>query len=149
MNDFPPECPFTSLYLSSEDMSRKGEEELVQAELLEEEGRKQGVGHIPATADEVLQSDGDERWKWMKAGIVKPSLVTSRPPAQRGLVSRQDCYAQQVSAEAELSTRFEAQHKRQIHPLDRSAVSTLRKHVNCTQTCSAQSPKLQSRRLQT
>ena len=54
MDDFPPDCPFTFLYLSSEDMNRKGEEELMQDELLEEEGRK--------------QSDGDERWKWMKAG---------------------------------------------------------------------------------
>ena len=40
----------------------------MQDELFEEEGRKQGVGHIPVTTDEVLQSDGDERWKWMKAG---------------------------------------------------------------------------------
>ena len=68
MDDFPPDCPFTFLYLSSEDKNGKGEEELMQDELLEEEGRKQGVGHVPVTADEVLQSDGDERWKWMKAG---------------------------------------------------------------------------------
>ena len=49
-------------------MNRKDEEELRQDELLEGEGRKQGVGNVPVTADEVLQSDGDERWKWMKAG---------------------------------------------------------------------------------
>ena len=68
MDDFAADCPFTFLYLSSEDVNRKDEEELKQDELLEEEGRKQGVGNVPVTADEVLQSDGDERWKWMKAG---------------------------------------------------------------------------------
>ena len=63
MDDFSPDCQITFLYLSSEDMNGKGEEELMQDELLEEEGRKQGVGHIPVTADEVLQSGGDERWE--------------------------------------------------------------------------------------
>ena len=68
MDDFPADCPFTFLYLLSEDMNRKDEEELKQDELLEGEGIKQGVGNVPVTADEVLQSNGDERWTWMKAG---------------------------------------------------------------------------------
>ena len=63
MDDLPADCPLTFLYLSSEDMSRKDEEELKQDELLEKEGRRQGVGNMPVTADEVLASDGNERWK--------------------------------------------------------------------------------------
>ena len=30
--------------------------------------QRQGVAHIPVTAEQVLQNDGGERWKWMQAG---------------------------------------------------------------------------------
>ena len=60
MDHFPADCPFTFLYLSSEDTNKKDEDELKQDERLEEEGGRQGVGNV-FSADEVLHSDGDER----------------------------------------------------------------------------------------
>ena len=33
--------------------------------------KKQGVAHIPVSAEQVLRSDGDERWKWMQAGATE------------------------------------------------------------------------------
>ena len=42
--------------------------DLTSSDPLPEELRKQGVTHIPVIADEVLRSDGEERFKWMAAG---------------------------------------------------------------------------------
>ena len=39
--------------------------------------RKQGTTHIPVTAEQVLQSDGEERFKWMCAGRKELDNLTS------------------------------------------------------------------------
>ena len=66
----PDKCPFSFLYLSSEDASQPPTElaELSSSNSLPNDFRKQGVSNIPVTADQVLNSDGDERFKWMAAG---------------------------------------------------------------------------------
>ena len=63
----PTDCPFTFLYLSSEDSSRPMEElEGCNGKdpppIGEEELRKQAVTHINVSPEEVLRSTGDE-WK--------------------------------------------------------------------------------------
>ena len=54
----------------------KDEVELKQDELLDKKAGDSlhGVTHVPVTADEVLASDGDEEWKWMKVGRTELSL---------------------------------------------------------------------------
>ena len=66
----PHDCPFTFLSLPSEDKLEDASDlhDLTSSDPLPEELRKQGVTHIPVTADEVLRSDGEERFKWMAAG---------------------------------------------------------------------------------
>ena len=65
----PEESPFTFLYLSSEDSLRDDAlEDLTSSDPSLDDLKKQGVTHIPVTAEQVLQSDGEERWKWMQAG---------------------------------------------------------------------------------
>ena len=66
----PDECPFSFLYLSSEDASRPPTEldDLNSSNSLPDDLRKQGVSNIPVTADQVLNSSGDERIEWMAAG---------------------------------------------------------------------------------
>ena len=65
----PEESPFTFLYLSSQDSLQDDSlEELASTDPSLEDLKKQGVTHIPVTAEQVLQSDGEERWKWMQAG---------------------------------------------------------------------------------
>ena len=64
-----PDCPFTFLYLSSQDSIKDDNlEDLEQLNSLPDGSRKQGTTHIPVTAEQVLQSDGEERFKWMCAG---------------------------------------------------------------------------------
>ena len=43
-------------------------DDLEQLNSLPDGSRKQGTTHIPVTAEQVLQSDGEERFKWMCAG---------------------------------------------------------------------------------
>ena len=66
----PHDCPFTFLSLSSEDKIEAASDihDLTSSDPLPEELRKQGVTHIPVAADEVLRSNGEERFKWMAAG---------------------------------------------------------------------------------
>ena len=65
----PEDSPFTFLYLSSEDSPRDDAlEDLTSSDPSLDDLKKQGVTHIPVTAEQVLQSDGEERWKWMQAG---------------------------------------------------------------------------------
>ena len=65
----PPECPFSFLYLSSEDSSRdEALDDLNDLNSLPDVSKKQGTSHIPVTSEQVLQSDGEERFKWMCAG---------------------------------------------------------------------------------
>ena len=65
----PPECPFSFLYLSSEDSSRdEALNDLNDLNSLPDPSKKQGTSHIPVTSEQVLQSDGEERFKWMCAG---------------------------------------------------------------------------------
>ena len=63
------ESPFTFLYLSSEDsLQDEALEDLSSSDPSLDDLKKQGVTHIPVTAEQVLQSDGEERWKWMQTG---------------------------------------------------------------------------------
>ena len=64
------DCPFTFLSLSSEDKIEDASDlhDLTSSDPLPEELRKQSVTHIPVTADQVLRSDGEKRFKWMAAG---------------------------------------------------------------------------------
>ena len=65
----PPDCPFTFLYLSSQDSIKDGNsDDLEQLNSLPDGSRKQGTTHIPVTVEQLLQSDGEERLKWMCAG---------------------------------------------------------------------------------
>ena len=66
----PDDCPFTALSLSSEDKIEDASDlhDLTSSDALPEELRKQGVTHIPVTANQALRSDGEERFKWMDAG---------------------------------------------------------------------------------
>ena len=69
----PCDCPFSFLELSSEDSTRdEALDDLTQLNSLPDSSRKQGVTHIPVTSDQVLQSDGEERFKWMHAGRKEP-----------------------------------------------------------------------------
>ena len=65
----PPECPFSFLYLSSEDSSRdEALDDLSELNSLPDVSKKQGASHIPVSSEQVLQSDGDERFKWICSG---------------------------------------------------------------------------------
>ena len=65
----PPDSPFTFLYLSSEDSIKDDKlDDLEQLNSLPDGSRKQGTTLIPVTAEQVLQSDGEERFQWMCAG---------------------------------------------------------------------------------
>ena len=65
----PSDCPFTFLYLSSQDSIKDDNlDDLEQLNSLPDGSRKQATTHIPVTAEQVLQSDGEERFKWMCAG---------------------------------------------------------------------------------
>ena len=65
----PKDCPFTFLYLSSEDSNRDEPlDVLTNALPSSDDLQKQGVSHIPVTAERVLDSDGQTRLKWMEAG---------------------------------------------------------------------------------
>ena len=65
----PSDCPFSLLYLSSE-VSIKDDnlDDLEQLNSLPGGSRRYGTTHIPVTAEQALQSDGEERFKWMCAG---------------------------------------------------------------------------------
>ena len=57
---------FTSL--SQDSIKDDNLDDLEQLNSLPDGSRKQGTTHIPVTAEQVLQSDGEERFKWMCAG---------------------------------------------------------------------------------
>ena len=64
-----PVCPFTFLYLSSEDSNRDDTwDSLSVPPSSSDDLQKQGVSHVPVTAEQVLDSDGQTRLKWMEAG---------------------------------------------------------------------------------
>ena len=70
--------PFSLLDLSSEDSIRDDNlDDLEQLNSLPDGSRKQGVSHIPVTAEEVLQTDGEERFKWMCAGRKELDSLTA------------------------------------------------------------------------
>ena len=64
-------------------------DDLNQLNSLPDSSRKQGVTHIPVTSDQVLQSDGEERFKWMHAGrkeldnLLGTNTVESISPATK------------------------------------------------------------------
>ena len=65
----PSDCPFTfPLPLSQDAIKDDNLDDLEQLNSLPDGSRKQGTTHIPVTAEQVLQSDGEERFKWMCAG---------------------------------------------------------------------------------
>ena len=70
----PEESPFAFLHLSSEDSLRDEVlEDLTSSASSLDDLNQQGVTHIPVIAEQVLQSDGEERWKWMQAGKKYPT----------------------------------------------------------------------------
>ena len=66
----PANCTFSYLFLSSEDSSLPSTEleDLTSSNSLPPDLRKQGVTHINVTSEQVINSDGEERFKWMAAG---------------------------------------------------------------------------------
>ena len=65
----PSDCPFSFLYLSAEDSIKDDNlDDLEQLNSLPDGSRRQGATHIPVTAEQALQSDGEEHFKWMCAG---------------------------------------------------------------------------------
>ena len=80
----PPDCPFTFLYLSSQDSIKDDNlDDLEQLNSLPDGSRKQGTTHIPVTAEQVLQSDGEERFKWMCAGRRELDNLTGTGTVER------------------------------------------------------------------
>ena len=69
-SSLPAECPFTFLYLSSEDSTKDDtvDEDVHDSSLPNAPSTRQGTSHIPFTADEVLRSTGQERLGWIGAG---------------------------------------------------------------------------------
>ena len=61
---------FPIFFLSSGDSSLPSTEleDLTSSNSLPPDLRKQGVTHINVTSEQVINSDGEERFKWMAAG---------------------------------------------------------------------------------
>ena len=65
-SSLPADCPFTFLYLSSEDSTRNEPiDEMTQDNALP--SSRQGISHIPVTAQQVLETEGEDRLKWIGA----------------------------------------------------------------------------------
>ena len=62
------DCPFSLLYLSSEDFTKNDNLDDLEQLIFSDGSRKQGVSNIPVTAEQVLRADGEERFKWICVG---------------------------------------------------------------------------------
>ena len=77
------------MHLSSQDSLRDDAlEDLTSSDPSLEDLKKQGVTHIPFTAEQVLQSDGEERWKWMQALDVIAAFLNAPLPKGRIVMLR-------------------------------------------------------------
>ena len=76
-NDDLSSSPFTFLSLSSEDGFPNRDNEQTQDNVGNDQAKKQGVSHIPITTEQVLESDGEERFKWLKAGRTELDNLTN------------------------------------------------------------------------
>ena len=91
-SSLPADCPFTFLYLSSEDSTR--DDPSHDDSLPDAPSTRQGTTHVSVTADEVLRSTGDTRRKWIGAGkteldnLTNTSTITSLAPEQRDELRR-------------------------------------------------------------
>ena len=92
----PADCPFTFLYLYSEDSTRDDPSHDIEQDnsLPDAPPTGQGTTHIPVTADEVLRSTGDVRRKWIGAGkteldnLTDTSTIARLSPEQRDELKR-------------------------------------------------------------
>ena len=77
-SSLPDECPFTFLYLSSEDSTKDDavDEDVQDCSLPNAPSTKQGTSHVPFTAEEVLRSNGQERKGWIDAGRTELNNLT-------------------------------------------------------------------------
>ena len=90
-SSLPADCPFTFLYLSSEDSTCDDPSHDTEHDdsLPDAPSTRQGTTHVSVTADEVLRSTGDTRRKWIGAGkteldnLTNTSTITSLAPEQR------------------------------------------------------------------
>ena len=95
-SSLPADCPFTFLYLSSEDSTRDDPSHDTEHDLSlpDAPSTRQGTTHVSVTADEVLRSTGDTRRKWIGAGkteldnLTNTSTITSLAPEQRDELRR-------------------------------------------------------------
>ena len=90
------DCPFTFLYLSSEDSTREDPSHDADQDLSlrDSSSTRQGATHVSVTAVEVLRSSGNARRKWIGAGkteldnLTNASTITSLAPEQRDELRR-------------------------------------------------------------
>ena len=66
-SSLPVDCPFTFLYLSSQDLTRDEliDDTLEDSSLPNAPTTRQGTSRVPFTAEEVLRSNGQERLGWI------------------------------------------------------------------------------------
>ena len=95
-SSLPADCPFTFLYLSSEDSTRDDPSHDIGPDdsLPDAPSTRQGTSHVPVTADEVLRSTGDTRRKWIGAGkteldnLTDTGTITRLSPEERDEIKR-------------------------------------------------------------
>ena len=95
-SSLPADCPFTFLYLSSEDSSRDEplDELNDNISLPNTSSTRQGTSHVPVTAEEVLRSTGDTRRKWIGTGkneldnLTNTGTTTSLSPDEKEELKR-------------------------------------------------------------
>ena len=68
--------------------------------------RKQGVAHIPIPADQVLNSDGDERVMWMAAGRKELDNLTSTGTIQALSLKEKETVKEKTGKEGEKHIEF-------------------------------------------
>ena len=69
LHHLPEYCPFTFLYMSSEDSRDESLNILSNVPLSSDDVQKQGVSHTPVTAEQVMDSDGQrDSSGWRQVG---------------------------------------------------------------------------------
>ena len=93
----PADCPFTFLYLSSEDSTRDDASLGIDDHDVsspDSSSTRQGTTHVSVIADEVLRSTGEVRRKWIAAGkteldnLTNTCTTTDLSPQQRDEIKR-------------------------------------------------------------
>ena len=91
-SSLPADCPFTFLYLSSEDSTREDPSHHTDQDLSlpDSSSTRQGTTHVSVTADEVLRSTGDVRRKWIVGGQIELDNLTDTGTITRLYVEQRD-----------------------------------------------------------